>query len=139
MSTDVKFDGIEEVIESIESLAEVPEYQQKLAKACSLLVAEAVKKAPKGNGELRRSIKFKIENTDDEIIGVVYSNLLYAPYVEYGTGKEAENNGGRQDVPWHYQTDDGKWHSTRGMKPQPYFRPALDENRNEIIRILKEG
>lgn len=139
MSTDIKYDGIEEVIESIESLAEVPEYQQKLAKACSLLVAEAVKKAPKGNGELRRSIKFKIDNTDDEIVGVVYSNLLYAPYVEYGTGLFAENGNGRKDVPWHYQDEEGNWHTTSGMPPSPYFRPALDENRNEILKILKEG
>jgi HK97 gp10 family phage protein len=64
--------------------------------------------------------------------------LEYAPYVEFGTGLFAEN-GGRTDVPWCYQDDEGNWHTTSGMKPQPYMRPALEENRNEIINILKEA
>ena len=59
--------------------------------------------------------------------------------VEYGTGLFAENGNGRKDVPWNYQDDKGEWHSTRGQKPQPFMRPALNENRTEIIRIIKEG
>lgn len=58
--------------------------------------------------------------------------------VEYGTGLFAEE-GGRKDVPWHYQDDEGEWHSTSGMKPHPYMRPALNENINNIKAILKEG
>ena len=59
--------------------------------------------------------------------------------VEFGTGLFAENGNGRKDVPWNYQDDKGEWHSTRGQKPQPFMRPALNENRTEIIRIIKEG
>jgi hypothetical protein len=58
--------------------------------------------------------------------------------VEFGTGLFAEE-GGRQDVPWCYQDDEGEWHSTSGMKPNPFMRPALNENREEIKRILQEG
>ena len=96
--------------------------------------AEAKKKAPKGSGDLRRSITSKVENNE----GVVFTPLFYAPYVEYGTGLFAEN-GGRTDVPWWYKDDEGEWHSTSGMKPHPYMRPALYENREEILRIIKEG
>jgi HK97 gp10 family phage protein len=71
--------------------------------------------------------------------GVVFTPLEYAPYVEFGTGLFAEAGDGRKDVPWMYQDDKGDWHSTSGMKPRPYMRPALDENREEIKRILKEG
>jgi len=51
--------------------------------------AEAKKNAPKGTGELRRSITSRVE--DDK--GIVYTPLEYAPYVEYGTGLFAENGG----------------------------------------------
>ena len=43
------------------------------------------------------------------------------------------------DVPGNCQDDKGEWHSTRRQKPQPFMRPALNENRTEIIRIIKEG
>jgi hypothetical protein len=79
-----------------------------------------------------------VDNEDGNIVGVVFTPLEYAPYVEFGTGLFAEE-GGRKDVPWHYKDDEGNWHSTSGMKPQPYLRPALDENREAIMRILKEG
>ena len=70
--------------------------------------------------------------------GVVYTPLEYAGCVEFGTGLFAEN-GGRTDVPWSYQDDKGEWHSTSGMHPHPYMRPALYENRDKIIQTLKEG
>ena len=132
--SDNKFEGLEEVLESIEGLADVSKLEEALGRACAVVEADAKKKAPKGNGDLRRSITSKVE--DDK--GVVYTPLLYAPYVEYGTGLFAES-GGRQDVPWNYQDDKGEWHSTSGMKPHPYLRPALNENREKILRILKES
>lgn len=108
--------------------------EKALGKACALVERSAKQKAPKGNGELRRSITSKVEGE----IGVVYTPLEYAPYVEFGTGLFAEE-GGRKDVPWNYKDDEGEWHTTSGMHPQPYMRPALEENREEIKRILKEG
>ena len=44
---------------------------------------------------------------DEAIIGTV---VEYSPYIEFGTVK---------------------------MKPKPYLRPALDENKNEIRSIFK--
>jgi HK97 gp10 family phage protein len=104
-----------------------------------LVEAAAKQKAPKGNGELRRSITSKIEADGDSIKGIVFTPLLYAPYVEYGTGLFAEGGNGRKDVPWSYKDDEGNWHSTSGMPPRPYLRPALNENREKIVNILKEG
>ena len=40
---------------------------------------------------------------------------------------------------YYYKDDKGEWHSTSGMKPQPFMRPALNENREQIKRILKEA
>lgn len=130
----IEFSGLEDVLESIDSIADTANIEAALRKACALVERSAKQKAPKGNGELRRSITSKVEGET----GVVYTPLEYAPYVEYGTGLFAEN-GGRLDVPWNYQDDEGNWHSTSGMSPQPYMRPALEENREKIVRIIKEG
>lgn len=132
--SDIKIDGLNEVIGEIESFADWERVQSAISKACALVEKAAKEKAPKGDGELRRSITSKIDGTN----GVVFTPLEYAPYVEYGTGLFAEEQG-RQEVPWRYKDDKGVWHSTSGMHPQPYMRPALYENREEILRIIKEG
>lgn len=130
----VEFDGFDKIIERFNNLADEAEIEKALGKACALVERSAKEKAPKDNGELRRSITSKVENNE----GIVFTPLKYAPYVEFGTGLFAEE-GGRKDVPWCYQDDEGEWHSTSGMKPHPYMRPALEENREEILSILKES
>lgn len=132
--SEIKFEGLDEVLNSIDKLADSGKISAALGRACAVVERSAKQKAPKGIGELRRSITSKVDGLE----GVVYTPLEYAPYVEYGTGLFAEE-GGRTDVPWNYQDDRGEWHSTSGMHPQPFMRPALDENREEILRILKEG
>lgn len=134
----IKIDGLNGVLDSLDSLAQAEKYRASLGTACSLVERTAKLKAPKGNGDLRRSITSKIEQEGTNILGVVYTPLEYAPYIEFGTGLFAEE-GGRKDVPWCYQDDEGNWHTTSGQPPQPYMRPALDENREQILRILKEG
>lgn len=136
--SNITFEGLDEVLRSFEELADEDKLKQALGKACALVERSAKQKAPKDTGALRRSITSKVERNQGALQGIVFTPLEYAPYVEYGTGLFAEE-GGRRDVPWNYQDDQGEWHSTRGQKPQPYMRPALDENREEILRILKEG
>lgn len=131
----ISFEGLEELTDKLNSLLDDEKVAKALGKACALVERSAKEKAPKGNGDLRRSITSKVEGLE----GVVYTPLEYAPYVEYGTGLFAEAGDGRKDVPWCYQDDEGNWHSTSGKKPSPYMRPALNENREEIKRILKEG
>lgn len=128
----IELQGLEDVLGRIEKITDPEAVEAALGQACALVERSAKMKAPKGTGELRRSITSKVEN----LTGIIYTPLHYAPYVEYGTGLFAEE-GGRQDVPWRYKDDEGNWHTTSGMNPQPYMRPALDENREQIIRLLK--
>lgn len=134
----IKFEGMNGVLKALTDLEQLDGLEAALGKACALVEGEAKKKAPKDTGELRRSITSKVENRGGELVGVVYTPLEYAPYVEYGTGLFAEQ-GGRKDVPWCYKDDKGEWHSTSGQKPQPFMHPALNENREQIVKILKEG
>ena len=138
MSANIEFENLDGVLRAIEAVGDTSLLKQKIGKACALVERSAKQKAPKDTGELRRSITSEVRESNNELSGVVFTPLLYAPYVEYGTGLFAES-GGRQDVPWNYQDDEGNWHRTSGQHPQPYMRPALEENRTEILRILKEG
>lgn len=165
MANNVTIEGLEEVVESLESRLSDAEMKKALKKACLVVERSAKQKAPKGDsGNLRDSISSKVVDDSTGLYGLVYTPLEYAPYVEYGTGLFAEK-GGRKDVPWVYvegstsdkkstksYTDEEadaavaylrskglKAFKTSGQQPEPFLRPALDENREEIKRILKEG
>jgi HK97 gp10 family phage protein len=135
---DIRLEGLEEVFESLDNVVDELELKKALGKACALVERSAKQKAPKGTGELRRSITSKVESDGVNTVGIVFTPLEYAPYVEFGTGLFAEE-GGRKDVPWCYQDDEGEWHSTSGQHPQPFMRPALNENREQIKRIIGEA
>ena len=130
----VEFEGAEKLIARLDKMSDEAALKKSLETAALLVERSAKEKAPKDTGALRRSIRSKVEGLE----GIVYTPLEYAPYIEYGTGLFAEGNG-RKDVPWNYQDDKGNWHSTSGLKPQPFMRPSLDENREKILEILKEG
>lgn len=132
---DIRFEGLEEVLDSIEDIADTSDLASAMGKACAVVTAAAIEKAPRDTGALRRSITSKVEHGSD-ITGIVFTPLEYAPYVEYGTGIHAEK-GGRTNVPWLYQRDDGEYRYTSGQHPKPFMKPALDESRNEIIRLIK--
>lgn len=133
----ITYSGLDDVIDLIDGLVDTQKLEQGMAKAVLLVEREAKMKAPRDNGDLARSITSKVETSGGEVEGTVFTPLYYAPYVEYGTGLFAEDGNGRKDVPWNYQDDEGNWHSTSGQKPQPFMRPALDENREQILLILK--
>ena len=130
----IEFEGAEKLIARLDKMSDEAALRKNLETAALLVERSAKQKAPKDTGALRRSISSKVEGLE----GIVYTPLEYAPYIEYGTGLFAEGNG-RKDVPWNYQDDKGNWHSTSGLKPQPFMRPSLDENREKIVDILKEG
>jgi HK97 gp10 family phage protein len=134
----IQLNGLEGIVERLETYNDAQKFEAQLKKACALVERAAKEKAPKGTGELRRSITSEIKQEGDNLLGVVFTPLEYAPYVEFGTGLFAED-GGRTDVPWRYQDDRGEWHTTSGQHPQPFMRPAVDENREEILRILREA
>lgn len=132
--SEIRLEGLEEVLDALDELADTAKIRQTLGQACAVVERAAKQKAPKDTGALRRSITSEVTG----LRGVIFTPLEYAPYVEYGTGLFAEGQG-RQDTPWNYQDDNGEWHSTSGQHPQPFMRPALDENRANVLRILKEG
>lgn len=155
-----EFENLDKVLAKFDSIADPAKYEKALNLACLTVERSAKQKAKKG--ELRNSIASRV----DGLTGVVYTPLYYAPYVEYGTGLFAEDGKGRQQAPWVYvkgsAPSEGKAktihteqsadeavaylrsqgleaYKTSGQHPQPYLRPALHENREKVIEILREG
>ena len=169
MANYVTIQGFDGVLERIEDLANTSNIEKSIDLACLLVERQARINAQAisdtGNGEgLAGSITHEVKGLE----GKVYTPLFYAPYVEFGTGKEARHStkAGRQDVPWVFVKNSGKEgegaqksytleeakqamaalrekgldaYYTFGQKPQPFMRPALDDNRDEIVRIIREG
>ena len=131
---EINITGLTELTQKLDSLLDIDELSNGMKKSCALIERSAKEKVPVQTGELRRSITSKVENNGHEVTGTVYTPLEYAPYIEYGTGLFAEKGG--RPTPWSYQDDKGEWHTTSGQPPQPYMRPALDENRTTILEIL---
>lgn len=134
----IEFEGLDEILESLDKLADTQQLNGTMEQVCALVERDAKQNAPKDTGALARSIQSKVENNNNSIQGVVFTPLEYSAYIEFGTGLFAES-GGRTDVPWSYQDDEGNWHTTKGQRPQPYMRPAIDNNREKIVKMIKEG
>lgn len=65
----------------------------------------------------------------------VWNPLKYAPYVHNGTGIYAP--GGRQ-TPWtYYDEKNGKFYTTRGQKPKPWLKDAIDDSEKMIQKTLE--
>lgn len=106
--------------------------RKALEQSCLIVEGDAKSKCPVDSGQLRQSINHKVEDN----AGWVSTNVEYAPYVEIGTGIYSTQGGGRQ-TPWVYQDAKGEWHRTSGSKPQPFMKPALEQNTSRIIDQFK--
>lgn len=131
------FEGIDRIFKNLENKISSNE-REVLGKACAMIERDAKILAPKDTGALRRSIASRIEEEDGELTGIVFTPLEYAPYPEFGTGLFAEGGNGRK-TPWAYEDEKtGEVIWTSGQHPQPYMRPALENNREQIIQMAKE-
>lgn len=104
---------------------------------CMDIRNKAVENCPVDDGPLRASITEEVQPVSDGVEGAVGTDNEYAIYVHEGTGLYAKDGNGRKEVPWRYQTPDGKWHSTKGQKPHPFLQDAVDEIRPNILKYFE--
>lgn len=133
----IEFEGYDKVLYTLTSIYDLKGIENGMGQGCALVERKAKQKAPKDTGALRRSITSEVKGENTEVEGSVFTPLEYAPYVEYGTGLFAEQRG--RSKPWRYEDEEGNWHTTKGQHPQPFMRPALNENREKIVELIKEG
>ena len=104
-----------------------------LTRSSDLVQTDAKLKVPVDNGDLRSSIVTAVN--EGKLDAVVSTNKEYAPYIEFGTGRFAEDGTGRK-TPWTYFSEKYGWVTTSGHKAQPYMRPALNDNIDKIKKIF---
>lgn len=124
--------------------------------AKTIVQADAKRLAPGNNGELRNSIKTRVKMDGDKAIAEVYTNLHYAPYVEFGTGPkgQASHSGISPEVsvsyrssPWYVHEDQinvgpyhfqkiGEFYKMYGQPAQPYLYPALRDNQERVSKNI---
>lgn len=92
--------------------------------------------APVDTGNLRGSIDHKVS----EQTVYVGSNASYAAYVEYGTGYYSTHpDGGTSKDKWAYYDElKGKWRTGYPQQPQPYLKPAVEDNLGTYENIIKD-
>lgn len=141
ITVDVDVNGIAEAIKQINKFDLLTKERVKntLNKHAlniqSLAKKNLTKNGSVDTGRLRSSIA--IEPYQEGMTIRVGSSVKYAPYVEYGTGKFAENGSGRK-TPWAYKNRNGQVIWTQGQKPKPYLRPAAEADRREYINDMKQ-
>ena len=164
---EVEFKGLDKIIAKLDKMQDTSTIVSAMQDCCDLVEGSAKDKAPLGGtGHLRQNITNRVEVVGNEVSGIVFTPLEYAPYIEYGTGIYAENGGtsgywvyvgdkdydpNRKKSGKRYTLQEAKQivaimrskglkaYYTNGMHPQPFMRPALKENEQNIKKKLKEG
>lgn len=124
-------------------ISQWPECVEKALTSCGkYTMQDAGWRCSEDSGKLRASIKPEVKMESNKQDGgkvETGTNKKYAVYVEFGTGIYAENGKGRKTA-WGYFYEGTKHEKgfviTRGQKPKPFLRPAIDENRAELRGIF---
>ena len=139
----IKIEGLDKLMDAVIARG------AKAKKECALAVAdagfkmseEAVKNLADNHsvktGTLAKSLGTDaIKLTNDDMTATIETNIKYAVFVEYGTDAhviEAKNASVLTDGKNFF----GKKVNHPGSKPKPYFRPAFEVARMELITRLK--
>lgn len=123
-------DNLNRRLDDLDTIFQSRTIERAVQRGCMTVQAAAKRLCPVDSGELRNSIMTKVEVSNNNVIGKVYTNKEYAPYVELGTGSRGEASyDGEVDVT--YNTE---W---AGQPAQPYLYPALKNNEDTVIRDIQ--
>lgn len=128
----MSFDKTEEAIRWIQT-----QTKARMKQATLMVQDTARTKARKDTGQLVNSIMERVVVDDGMVRGFVGTNVEHAIWNEMGTGEFAINGNGRKGG-WVYTTPSGVTRFTRGMRPQPFLKPAFVENEAEIIKLFEK-
>ena len=139
--------GIDSLIKKLSNISQTEQVKETMNTAVLLVHGQAKALAPVDTGNLAGSIHPKVITQGKTIIGKVYTNLSYAPFVEFGTGIKGNGTYPNKDIslsyrstPWVYTPNDGEdFYYTEGQVAQPYMYPALKRNEKKIKAMFKEA
>ena len=158
--------GIDSLLLKLNSVKKI-HLTDSVKKATVLVQGQAKSLVPTGDsGNLRGSIRMDYKEFTDKVQGRVYTNLEYAPYVEFGTGSKGKGTypykikdvnltySDRWFIPaseiseatalkYHfkkiYGKDGNNYYLCYGQPAHPYMYPAIKNSRKQIEKILMSG
>lgn len=120
-----------------------------LRKATLIVQRDAKILSPVDTGRLRASITPEIRQIGKETQGIIGSNVVYAPYMELGTGVYA---GGKPYFPppealatWAKRHGSTGYlvalaiFKAGGLKPRKFFQRAIDQNYERIMALIGQA
>lgn len=114
----------------------IEEVKRIIIETAYIIHSNAQALAPVDEGNLRDSIE--VEILQDGMKAIVRVTANYAIWIEYGTGIYAVEGNGR-NTPWTYYSDKlGRFVTTQGMKPQPFWDPAVDKGQRHFRKEMRE-
>ena len=132
----VEIEGLTRIIKKLEDMTDL---RQEMSDIAKFVEGDARERAPKDTGRLKGSIESGIKESIGTIEATVFTPVEYAPYQEFGTGLFAVAGDGRK-TGWAYEDPKtGETVFTRGNRPHPFMGPALRENKDVIMQVIKEG
>lgn len=87
-------------------------------------------------GRLKNSITHAVDEANQCVY--IGTNVEYAIYHEFGTGKYAEGGGGRQ-TPWAFQDKDGVWHWTQGVPAKHFIQFGATAHQAQYKQMLESA
>jgi HK97 gp10 family phage protein len=134
--------GVKATIENLSRINQrLSNMDGAMKKATTVVTASAKRKAPVDTGLLRASITPSVKSSGKETIGIVGSNVKYAPFMELGTRPHfppiaALETWARRHGMSAYVVC--RAIARRGLRARRYLGRALDENVRRISRIFAD-
>lgn len=159
--------GIDSLLIKLDAVKNI-QLRKTVKEATTIVHSQAKLLAPTGDsGNLAGSIKMDYTETPIKVQGRVYTNLEYAPYVEFGTGIKGNGTYPHKikgvsltysSSPWFipaseisektaekyhfkkiYGKDGSEYYLSYGQPAQPFMYPAIKNTRKQIKRIATTG
>lgn len=121
-------EGLSELMAKLESMrgSSTEALGKGIGRACARIQADAKQNCVVDTGRLRASIVTDVHTEGNTVVGTVGTNVEYAPYVEFGTGR----NG---DPSVEHNT------SFAGIPPKPFLYPAFRANKDKIENYITDS
>jgi phage gpG-like protein len=145
VSVDIEVRGLLEVQRNLTRIAEElsgAPMVQAMQEAALYVTADARRLAPVDTGRLRASIIPDVRMMTNEVVGVVGSNVVYAPYMEFGTRPHWAPPGALST--WARRHGRTEFYirsliATRGLKPRKYLQGGFEANKTRIVARIERA
>ena len=138
----IYIDNADKVAKKLRKLSDI-ETENIISRATGFCHGQAKEMCPVDTSNLKESIHMKFKEDGKNSVGKVYTNVKYAAFVEFGTGKKGEGSYEYEDKlseKLEYKQEAWKtgfgW--TNGQVAQPYMYPALNKSIEYMMKLMGE-